>query len=74
MDQLGDIVEIESSPNRLRRERQIDLNLFLQSLKSPESEADEGKAFTSRRVGPSHLNSHAGLGPSSSSPKRTYRI
>ena len=85
MVQLGDIIEIESSPElpphqatHKSREKgkgkatpyRLELASSIIELTDSESEADEGKASTSRRVGPSHSNSHSGPGPSS--PKRTY--
>jgi TRIAD3 protein (E3 ubiquitin-protein ligase RNF216) len=81
MVQLGDIIEIESSPEpttHKSREKgkgkatpyRLELASSVIEITDSESEADEAKASTSPGVGPSRSNSHAG--PSPSSPKRTY--
>ena len=84
MVQLGDIIEIESSPeptfqpatNKSREKGKgkattcrLELASSVIEITDSESEADEGKTSTNR-VASSHSNSHSG--PSSSSPKRTY--
>ena len=83
MIQLGDVIEIESSDSEptLAAKSQakgkgkatqypLELASSVIEITDSESEADEIKASTCRRVGSSRPNSHADPGPSS--PKRTF--
>jgi E3 ubiquitin-protein ligase RNF216 len=84
MARLGDVIEIESSPEPYpaatlkSREKgkgkatpyRPELASSVIEITDSEDEDDEGKASTSHRVGPSHSSSHTGPGPSS--PTRTF--